>query len=109
MAVHASSHGLPPVCAAVFLVACLVGAGAGESFLQVIGGGLRACLNCSALSEGSGRLPSIGDADDGYVLDLGQGPPGIKDLYVSAPFCSTALISRECRWVQRVGPLASWA
>jgi hypothetical protein len=34
----------------------------------------------AALSEGSGRLPALGDADDGYVLDLGPGPPGIKDL-----------------------------
>jgi hypothetical protein len=34
----------------------------------------------AALSEGSCRLPSIGDADDGYVLALGQGLPGIKDL-----------------------------
>jgi hypothetical protein len=31
------------------------------------------------LSEGGDRLPAFGDADDGYVLDLGQEPRSVRD------------------------------
>ncbi len=64
-----------------FLIAGLVGRWSGREFSPGYWRRIESMLEfTAALSEGSGQLPSIGDADDGYVLGLGPGPPGIKEL-----------------------------
>lgn len=47
----------------------------------------RMCEFAAALSEGSGQLPALGDADDGYVLGLGKGAPGVKELLCIGAIC----------------------
>jgi hypothetical protein len=64
-----------------FLIAGLVGRWSGREFSPGYWQRIEGMLEFSAaLCEGSGLPPSIGDSDDGYVLDLGAGPPDTKDL-----------------------------
>ena len=64
-----------------FLIAGLVGRWSEKEFSSGYWQRIERMLEfAAALSKGSGQLPAFGDADDGYVLDLGQGAPGVKDL-----------------------------
>ncbi|MFC1634015.1 alginate lyase family protein, partial [Planctomycetota bacterium] len=59
------------------------------------------------LSEGSDYLPSFGDSDDGYVLDLGSNPHSIKEwlavgaaLFGRSDFKAAAgAVSETVRWL----------
>ena len=58
-----------------FLVAGCVARRAGEDLPAAYWGRLREMLEfVAALGEGGDALPMFGDADDGYLLDLGSGP-----------------------------------
>ena len=61
----------------------------------------------ATLSEGGDCLPSFGDSDDGYVLDLGSNPHSIREwlavgaaLFERGDFIATAgAVSEPVRWL----------
>lgn len=60
------------------LLAGLVGRWIGREFPAGYWSGLERMMDFSAaLAEGGGSSPTFGDADDGYVLDLGEGGPNL--------------------------------
>ncbi len=63
-----------------FLVAGLVGRWTGEEFPPEYWQRLeRMCEFLALLAEGGQQPPMIGDADDGYVLDLGEDPGDLRE------------------------------
>lgn len=59
----------------LFLIAGLVGTWTGDEFPAAYWDRLEKMFEfVGALSEGGSQLPMFGDADDGYVLDLGDDP-----------------------------------
>ncbi len=64
-----------------FLFAALVGRWTGHEFPKRYWGRIEGMLDfLAALAEGGGSLPLFGDADDGYVLDLGNRPDDLGNL-----------------------------
>ena len=64
-----------------FIIAGLVGRWTGQDFPVAYWQRIEKMLEfAGAMSEGGENLPMFGDGDDGYVLDLGSGPGGAKDL-----------------------------
>jgi hypothetical protein len=64
-----------------FIICGLVGRWTGREFSSAYWRRIETMLEfAGALLEGGGKLPMFGDADDGYVLDLGQGGFSVRDL-----------------------------
>lgn len=64
-----------------FLIAGIVARHTGEDFPAAYWSRLERMLEfAGALTEGGGYLPMFGDCDDGYVLDLGNGPADVRGL-----------------------------
>lgn len=64
-----------------FILAGLVGRWAGQEFPAAYWQRLEKMLEfAGAMVEGGDHPPMFGDADDGYVLDLGGGPCNVQDL-----------------------------
>lgn len=58
------------------------------------------------LSEGGDNLPAYGDCDDGYVLDLGNGPEGARGLLaIAAILCQRSDFKA---WAGGFQPAAYW-
>ena len=91
----------------LFLIAGLVGRWTGEDFPIEYWNRLEKMFEfVGALSEGGRHLPMFGDADDGYVLDLGGNPRDIRQwLSVAAVLFNRADFKA---WAGNYSETARW-
>ena len=82
-----------------FLIAGIVARRAGEALPDRYWAQLEKLLGfASALAEGGEQLPMFGDADDGYVLDVGPGPLDFRGwLAVGAALFGRSDLKRQAR------------